>query len=308
MKTTLHEFEPTHFHVTIGSHEPVLRVRSGDVIRTWTVDSGGYDRHGEDLTEGGNPQTGPFYLEGAEPGDTLRVRFDSIRPNRARGVSGALVAAHTIDPHFVPELKSEHGDEDWWLLDLERGTARLENPPPGLESLGELALEPMLGCFGVAPPRGQAISCATSGEHGGNMDYRGFREGVTVDFPVFAEGGLFHLGDGHALQGDGEIVGTGIEISMDVEFSLELLKGKRIHWPRADDGTFVMAVGNARPLDQALQHATTELLRLLEQDYGLDYRAGSALLGQCIQYDVGNVFDPAYTAVAKVEKALLQRL
>jgi amidase len=308
MKTTLHEFEPTHFHVTIGSHEPVLRVRSGDVIRTWTVDSGGYDRHGEDLTEGGNPQTGPFYLEGAEPGDTLRVRFDSIRPNRARGVSGALVAAHTIDPHFVPELKSEHGDEDWWLLDLERGTARLENPPPGLESLGELALEPMLGCFGVAPPRGQAISCATSGEHGGNMDYRGFREGVTVDFPVFAEGGLFHLGDGHALQGDGEIVGTGIEISMDVEFSLELLKGKRGHWPRADDGTFVMAVGNARPLDQALQHATTELLRLLEQDYGLDYRAGSALLGQCIQYDVGNVFDPAYTAVAKVEKALLQRL
>jgi acetamidase/formamidase len=307
MKTTLHEFEPSHFHVTIGSHEPVLRVRSGDVIRTWTVDSGGYDRHGEDITEGGNPQTGPFYLEGAEPGDTLRVRFDSIRPNRKRGVTGALVAPHVVDPHFVPEL-GERSGEDWWELDLERGTARLENPPPGLESLGELPLDPMLGCFGVAPPQGQAISCATSGEHGGNMDYRGFREGVTVDFPVFAEGGLFHLGDGHGLQGDGEIVGTGIEVSMDVEFSLELLKGKTIRWPRADDGTFVMAVGNARPLDQALQHATTELLRLLEQDYGLNYRASSALLGQCIQYDVGNVFDPAYTAVAKVEKALLEKL
>jgi len=307
MKTTLHEFEPTHFHVTMGSHEPVLRVRSGDVIRTWTVDSGGYDRNGEDITEGGNPQTGPFYLEGAEPGDTLRVRFDSIRPNRKRGVTGALVAPHVVDPHFVPEL-GERSGEDWWELDLERGTARLENPPPGLESLGELPLDPMLGCFGVAPPQGQAISCATSGEHGGNMDYRGFREGVTVDFPVFAEGGLFHLGDGHGLQGDGEIVGTGIEVSMDVEFSLELLKGKTIRWPRADDGTFVMAVGNARPLDQALQHATTELLRLLEQDYGLNYRASSALLGQCIQYDVGNVFDPAYTAVAKVEKALLEKL
>ena len=307
MKTTLHEFEPSHFHVTMGSHEPVLRVRSGDVIRTWTVDSGGYDRNGEDITEGGNPQTGPFYLEGAEPGDTLRVRFDSIRPNRKRGVTGALVAPHVVDPHFVPEL-GERSGEDWWELDLERGTARLENPPPGLESLGELPLDPMLGCFGVAPPQGQAISCATSGEHGGNMDYRGFREGVTVDFPVFAEGGLFHLGDGHGLQGDGEIVGTGIEVSMDVEFSLELLKGKTIRWPRADDGTFVMAVGNARPLDQALQHATTELLRLLEQDYGLNYRASSALLGQCIQYDVGNVFDPAYTAVAKVEKALLEKL
>ena len=166
----------------------------------------------------------------------------------------------------------------------------------------------MLGCFGVAPPRGQAISCATSGVHGGNMDYRGFREGVKVDFPVFAEGGLFHLGDGHAIQGDGEIVGTGIEVSMDVEFSLELLKDKTIGWPRAEDETFVMAVGNARPLDQAVQHATTELVALLHEDYGLDYPAASTLLGQCIRYDVGNVFDPAYTIVAKVEKALLERL
>ena len=304
MKTTLHEFEPTHFHTTIGWHEPVLRVRSGDVIRTWTVDSGGYDRNGEDLTEGGNPQTGPFYLEGAEPGDTLRVRFDSIRPNRTRGVTGALVAAHTVDPHFVPEL-GERGGEDWWVLDLERGTARLEKPPPGLESLGELELDPMLGCFGVAPPQGQAISCATSGRHGGNMDYRGFREGVTVDFPVFADGGLFYLGDGHALQGDGEIVGTGIEVSMDVEFSLELLKGKTIGWPRADDGTFVMAVGNARPLDQAVQHATTELVALLHEDYGLDAEAASTLLGQCIRYEIGNVFDPAYTMVCKVAKRWL---
>lgn len=303
---TVHDFEPTHFHVTIGSHEPVLRVESGDTIRTWTVDSGGYDRAGEQITEGDNPQTGPFSVEGAEPGDTLRIRFDSIRPNRARGVTGSVVAPHTVDPHFVPQL-GEAG-EDWWVLDLERGTAELENPPPGLESLGKLLFEPMLGCFGVAPPQGQAISCGTSGQHGGNMDYRGFGEGVTVDFPVFAEGGLFHLGDGHALQGDGEIVGTGIEVSMDVEFTLELLKGKRIRWPRADDGTYVMAVGNARPLDQAFQHATTELLRLLEQDYGLDYRAGSALLGQCIRYDVGNVYDPAYTGVAKVEKALLERL
>jgi acetamidase/formamidase len=243
---------------------------------------------------------------GAQPGDTLRVRFQSIRPNRARGVSGAFVAPHVVDPHFVRRLGDD--GEDWWVVDLERGTVELENPPPGLESLGPLPFEPMLGCFGVAPPGGQAISCATSGEHGGNMDYRGFRAGVSVDFPVFVEGGLFHLGDGHAIQGDGEIVGTGIEVSMDVEFSLELLKGKTICWPRADDGTFVMAVGNARPLDQAVQHATTELLRLLEQDHGLNYRAGSALLGQCIRYDVGNVYDPAYTVVAKIEKKLLERL
>ena len=303
----IHEFEPTHFHTTIGSHEPVLRVASGDVIRTWTVDSGGYDRNGNDIADGGNPQTGPFYVEGAERGDTLRVRLDRIRPNRTRAVTGGVIAPQVVEPGFVPEL-GPRDSEDWWTLDLERGIARLDDPPPGLESLGELPLDPMLGCFGVAPARGQAISCATSGEHGGNMDYRGFREGVTVDFPVFAEGALLHVGDGHALQGDGEIVGTGIEVSMDVELSVEVLKGKTIRWPRAEDETFVMAVGNARPLDQAVQHATTELLKLLRDDYGLDYRAGSALLGQCIRYDVGNVYDPAYTMVAKVEKALLGRL
>jgi amidase len=218
------------------------------------------------------------------------------------------VAPNVLDPEFIPEYGYVDQRDVWWTLDLERGTARLEDPPPGLESLGELQLEPMVGCFGVAPGRAQAISTATSAEHGGNMDYRGFREGVTVLFPVAVEGGLFHIGDGHALQGDGEIVGTGIEVSMDVELTLEVVKGKRIRWPRADDGTFVMAVGNARPLDQAVQHATTELVTLLKEDYGLDYPAGSSLLGQCIRYDVGNVFDPAYTIVAKVEKALLERL
>jgi amidase len=282
----------------------VLRVASGDTVRTWTVDSSGYDRHGNDITEGGNPQTGPFFVGGAEPGDTLAVHLARIEPNRVRGPTGSVVALNVVDPWLAAELPEGSGP-DWWTLDLEGGTARLDNPPAGLESLGELPLDPMLGCFGVAPPGGQAISTATSAEHGGNMDYRGFRAGVTVVFPVFVEGALFHLGDAHALQGDGEIVGTGIEVSADVEFSVEVLKGKRIGWPRAENDEYVMAVGNARPFDQAIQHATSELMRLLLADYGLDYRASSALLGQCIRYDVGNVFDPAYTAVAKVAKDLL---
>jgi amidase len=301
-----HDFEPTRFCVAIGSHEPALRVASGDTIRTWCVDAAGHDRTGEQITEGGNPQTGPFFVGGAEPGDVLTVRLDRIRPNRPRGVSGQVVASHVVDPSFVPELPARDPEGDWWRLDFEQDTATLEDPPPGLESLGPLPLEPMLGCFGVAPARGQAISTATSGPHGGNMDYRGFREGVTVYFPVFVEGALFHVGDGHALQGDGEIVGTGIEVSVDVELTVEVIKGKTISWPRADDGEFVMAVGNARPLDQAVQHATTELMRLLAEDHGLDYRASSVLLGQCIRYDVGNVFDPAYTAVAKIAKAFLR--
>ncbi len=300
-----HTFEPTHFHTTIGSHEPVLRVADGDTIETWCVDAGGRDRHGELITDGGNPQTGPFYVEGAEPGDTLEVRFDRLRPNRPRGVSGGLVAPHVVDPSFVAELPYGDSPHDWWLLDLERGSARLENPPDGLDGLGELPLEPMLGCFGVAPDRGQAISTATSGEHGGNMDYRGFREGVAVQLPVFVPGALLHVGDGHARQGDGEIVGTGIEVSFDVTLTVRLLRGKRINWPRVDGDRHVMAVGNARPLEQAAQHATTELMRMLADDHDLSYRASSALLGQCIEYDVGNVYDPAYTVVAKVAREWL---
>src|SRR5439155_10467859 len=120
---SVHDFEPTTFHVTIGSHEPVLRVASGDTIRTWCVDSGGFDRNGEEITDGGNPQTGPFYVEGAEPGDTLSVRL--IRPNRARGVTGGLVALNVVDPGFVPELVDAERELVWWGLDLERGPARL---------------------------------------------------------------------------------------------------------------------------------------------------------------------------------------
>lgn len=298
-----HTFEPTRFHLSIGEHEPVLRVASGDSIATWCVDATGRDRSFEKISEGGNPQTGPFFVEGAEPGDALAVRFDRLWPNRERGLSGEVVAENVVDPWFVRDLpRRSQEDADYWLLDLERGTARLESPPPGTEFLGEVPLEPMLGCFGVAPGRGQAISCASSWRNGGNMDYRGFGEGVTVFLPVFVEGALLHVGDGHALQGDGEIVGSGIEVSFDVELTVEVIKGKRIGWPRAEDERFVMAVGNARPLDQAVQHATTELMRLLEEDYGLDYRASSVLLGQLARYDVGNVYDPAYTVVAKVEK------
>ena len=312
----VHTFEPTHFHPTIGSHEPVLRIADGDTVVTWCVDAGGHDRDFKSVTPGGNPQTGPFYVEGAEPGDTLAVHFDRMWPNRPVGFTGKLVAPWVIDPGFVPYMPYERNTGprpspptephvDLWDLDVEKGTIRLHTPRPGLEALQELKIDPMLGCFGVAPPRGQAISCATSGQYGGNMDYRGFTQGVTVYFPVFVPGALLHVGDGHAIQGDGEIVGTGIEISFDVQFTVKLLKGKKSSWPRGENADSIFAVGNARPLDQCVQHATTELMLWLEQDYGLDYRASSILFGQCIRYDLGNIFDPAYTMVARIEKRYL---
>jgi amidase len=166
----------------------------------------------------------------------------------------------------------------------------------------------MLGCFGVAPPRGQAITTSTSGEYGGNMDYRGCTAGATIYFPVFVPGAQFSLGDGHALQGAGEIIGTGIETSLDVQFTVRLIKGKRIGWPRGENDEYIFTLGNARPLDQAVQHATTEMLRWLQEEYNLDARGASILLGQCVEYEVGNVCDPAYTMVCKVPRRLLRAL
>ena len=134
---------------------------------------------------------------------------------------------------------------------------------------------------------------------------RGFRPGTTVYFPVSVQGAFFFLGDGHACQGDGEIVGTGIETSFEIEFSVRLLKGKWIGWPRGENADDIFTVGNARPLDQALQHATTEMLDWLERDHGLDATAASHLLGQAVRYEVANVFNPAYSVVCRLAKRWL---
>ena len=299
---TTHHFTPTHYHVNLGSHAPVLHIADGDTVITTTVDARGADASGQNVTPGGNPQTGPFYVDGAESGDTLALYLERLTPNRPLGWTSDSLAENVVEPEDVKALPE--GSIAEWHVDVEAGTASPVKPPAGLEGLS-VPLAPMLGCFGVAPARGQAISTATSGPYGGNMDYRGFVAGVTVYFPVAAPGALIHVGDGHAAQGDGEIVGTGIEISFDVQFSVRLIKGKRIDWPRGENETYIFTVGNARPLDQALQHATSEMLRWLKTDYRLDGTAASLLLGQAVEYDLGNVFDPAYTMVCKIAKKYL---
>lgn len=307
----LHNFKPTHYFTAIGSHPPVLRIADGDTVVTTTVDARGGDASDQIVTERGNPMTGPFYVEGAEPGDTLVVKLEMLRPNRPRGFTSKMVAPNVVDPSYVPSLPWPKEGEDRvasWEVDNDAGTVTLIDPADTALGKLSLPLAPMVGCFGVAPARGQAISTATSAEHGGNMDYRGFVEGVTVYFPVFVEGALFHIGDGHAVQGDGEIVGTGVEISFDVQFSVQVQKGKQIYWPRGENADYIFTVGNARPLDQCVQHATTEMIRWLESDYGLDPVGAHLLLGQVVEYDLGNIYDPAYTMVCKVPKRVLSKI
>jgi len=159
----------------------------------------------------------------------------------------------------------------------------------------------------VAPPGDSSIRATDSGRFGGNMDYNQIREGATIYLPVNHPGALLFLGDGHARQGEGEVAGTGLETSLDVEFSVELVKKKAIGWPHLETDTFVMVLGSARPLLEAFQHATSELQRWLTADYGLTERGAQTLLGQAAEYEIANVVDPNFTVVAKIRKAMLPR-
>jgi len=297
----VHHFQPSLYYNALGSYEPVLRISDGDTVVTTTVDCAGLDAFDRQVAPDGNPLVGPFYIEGAEPGDSLAVLFNRLWPNRRIGRSNVLIVADAVDASYFVEMPSRPLKRVDWDLDLERGIATLSKSDLKLKHLA-LQASPMLGCFGVAPPKGQAISSSTSGTYGGNMNYNRFTQGVTVYFPIFVPGALFFMGDGHAVQGDGEITGTGIEVSFDVQFTVKLFKGKKINWPRAENEDYIMTVGNARPLDQALQHATTEMVRWLQEDYSLDARTTHILLGQCVEYDVGNICDPVYTMVCKLRK------
>jgi amidase len=297
---TTHRFAPTIWHNVLGTFPPALTVASGDTVMTETVDAGGADKNDQPVTRGGNPMNGPIAVDGAEPGDSLKVEILDMTPIRATGWTRASLAESVIDPSFVQTLPERK--RATWRIDRNAQTITLEDAPASLAN-HVFPLDPMIGCFGVAPSLGQAISTATSGEYGGNMDYRRFGPGTTVWFPVAAPGALFFLGDCHAIQGDGEIVGTGVETCFEVTVRLTVEK-HTIVWPRGETADDIFTIGNARPLDQALQHATTEMVRWLGE-LGFDVTAASHLLGQTVRYDIGNVFDPAYTVACRLSKKWL---
>jgi acetamidase/formamidase len=300
-----HRFVPDRFYNTFSfAHPPVLRIKPGDRVITKTADAAGVDWDGKQVAQGPNPQTGPFFVEGAEPGDMLVVRIEKIETNRTTAYSSSLLAPYAVDPASIGTRVDREPRRSNWQIDKAAGVARLTDPEIRPTSM-TLPLRPMLGCVGVAPARKEAISTSTPGPFGGNMDYAGVNAGVTVMLPVNEPGALLFIGDGHARQGEGEVAGTGLETSMDVEFTVDLVKKQAVGWPRIENDTHIMTLGSERPLLQALQHATTEMLRWLQADYGFSERGASVFMGQALEYEIANVVDPHFTVVAKVRKSNL---
>lgn len=300
-----HRFSPTEYHNTFSAgHRPVLTLKPGDRLITQTIDASGMDSRGQKVGQRPNPQTGPFFIEGAEAGDIVVVHLEKIEPNRTTAWSGSLLAPYAVDPGFLRSEGLKEQSNQTWIMDKKKRIAYLESAAFHPHRI-EIPLSPMLGCVATAPARKEAIATSTPDTFGGNMDYNKIVAGVKLMLPVFEPGALLFLGDGHAAQGDGEVIGNALEVSMDVELTVELIKHKRINWPRAENQDFIMVLGSARPLLQALQHATTEMQHWLMEDYGFDERGSSLLMGHVIQYDIANIVDPHFAVVAKISKSCL---
>jgi acetamidase/formamidase len=302
-----HRFTPTTFYTTYSfAHPPALRIKPGDRVITKTIDAAGTDWDNNAASPGGNPQTGPFYIEGAEPDDMLVVTIEKIEPNRATGYSGSLLAPYATAPQAIAARTDRDGKRMIWNIDKTKGMVSLDSTDITPAHL-ELPLKPMLGCIAVAPARKEAIAAITPGAFGGNMDYAGMNAGVKLMLPVNEPGALLFLGDGHARMGEGEAAGTGVETSMDVEFTVGLVKKNTIAWPRLETDAHIMVLGSARPLLEAFQIATAEMQRWLMSDFGFSERGASTFMGQALEYEIANVVDPNFTVVAKMRKSLLPR-
>ena len=303
-----HTFEPKDFQRYFASSiAPLMHISPGDTVKTWTVDAGGSDSHNVRLSAGGNPQTGPFYIDGAVPGDTLVVHLLSLHLNRDTAISDNTIAPNALTPYYNASAGPSHYSGTTWHLDRDKGLASLMDAPAALKNY-TVPLRPMLGCIAVAPPGDASYPTGRLGNYGGNMDYNRIAEGTTVYLPVFHPGALLFVGDGHAAQGDGELAGNALETSLDVVFQVDLIKGESAGVPRAENADFRMAMGIGGSLNDALQEATTNMTRWLQQEYHLDRYEVTSVMGTAMNYDIAEVVDGDYHVVARLSKQQLAGL
>jgi acetamidase/formamidase len=305
----------TYYNTFSRAHPVLARIKPGDVVRTKTIDASGRDASGTVKARPPNPLTGPFYVEGAEAGDALVVRFTRVRMNRKWGFTSYRLGLYSLAPESIEGIYpnrykpntiiEERVNVVPWDLDLERQTVRLREPSSSVLKM-EFPAKPMLGCVGVAPAGDFAPTSSPAGSYGGNLDYNEIGEGTTVFLPVSHPGALLFIGDGHALQADGEPTGTGVETSMDVEFSVELRKKANLTGPRAETSEYIISIGSqpefVSSTNRGLQLATSDMVNWLTTEHKVEPWAAHLLIGYQGEYEVVTV---AGTIALKIPKRVL---
>ena len=295
---------------TFAAHKPVMNLKPGTILESWTEDC--YDGAVKKPTDlpsqvapigHDNPQTGPFYIEGAKPGDTLAVHIIDLQPARDHAISSAYPGFGALSgTDYTAILNPNLPEKVWWYtVDKQKRTASTKL---GSRTF-EIPIHPFLGCIATAPQRGEARWTVTPEAYGGNMDAYQIRNGATVYLPVNVDGALLHFGDGHLAQGEGEIIGTALEAALNVKLKIDLIKGKTIAWPRIENDDYIMTTGSYRPLEDAFRIAYKELVLWLVDEYGFEMMDAYQLCSQAGEADVVQVVDPNYTVVAKIAKKYL---
>jgi acetamidase/formamidase len=304
------QFEPTTYYNNF-SHKflPVLKVQPGDTIKSASVDAGGFNKLGSRVAKSGNPVTGPFFIVGASPGDILAITLTSVSLNRDYATTVGSYLKRSVPLAVFKENFDPRADRVRWKLIPEKGYAKPELEGKNLSDF-TVPLHPFLGCVGLAAPlKSKEPLTYYAGEYGGNMDFRKVTTGATIYIPVFHEGGLLYLGDGHAQQGDGEINGDALETSMDFAFVATVIKGQPpIKFPRIEDAEHIVAMAMGKSLEEASQNATFGLLEWIQSDYGLTAREVSQVIGPLIEYRIPSIASPDLEIAAMIKKNYLTGL
>jgi amidase len=304
------------YHATIdtvkyvyGVAPPVARLHPGNILEANSLDCFGnaIKKPGDTqaLVKGDNPLTGPFYVEGAEPGDTLAVRILDLQVDSDQGLGAFAPGFGALnETNYTPMLHPPLPEKIWFYpIDHAGNTATFQALDSNYKV--KIPLRPFLGCIGVAPANGEARSSIVPAEFGGNMDAPEVSAGNTLYLPVNVSGALLYFGDGHAAMGDGEIAGTAIEVPMRARLQVDVVKGKHTNWPRFENDKEIMAAGIYRPVDDALRIAFTELVAWIHADYGLSELDAYELLSKVGKIHLTEMVDPNYVIVASVEKKYL---
>ncbi|HXY07517.1 MAG TPA: acetamidase/formamidase family protein [Terriglobales bacterium] len=292
-----------------GVAPPVARLKPGDILETNTVDAFGnaIQKPGDTLSmvKGDNALTGPFYIEGAAPGDTLAVKILDLQVDGNQGVGAFAPGFGALnETNYTPMLHTPLPEKIWFYpIDHATNTATFKALDSDFSV--KIPLHPFFGCIGVAPANGETRNAIVPAEFGGNMDAPEVSVGNTLYLPVNVAGALLYMGDGHAAMGDGEVAGTAIEVPLRARLQVDVIKGQKINWPRFENESAIMTVGAYRPLDDCLRIAFTELVAWIHNDYGLSEFDAYELLSKVARIHLDEMVDPNYVIVASIEKKYL---